>query len=86
MPRSYVPPAEWQRRLDALMRRVLRAPDDFHPSVVAWATWRKRWLREREGGQNLYGVSPETAARPQFLRTAACLNAAGYDEVKDAQT
>ena len=34
-------------------------------------------MSTREGGQNLYGVSPETAARDKFSRRPPCLNAAG---------
>jgi hypothetical protein len=74
MPRSYSP-AEWARRLDDLMQRVLARPSDFHPSVRFWATWRRDWLAAREhangeGTQNLYTLCPQTAARAQFLRTA----------------
>jgi hypothetical protein len=75
MPRSYSP-AEWARRLDELMQRVLARPSDFHRSIVVWARWRARWLTQdarREGGLNLYHLAAETAARVKFLRAAADL-------------
>jgi hypothetical protein len=71
--RGFVGAAEWARRLDELMKRVLARPSDFHQSIVVWARWRKRWLREREGGQNLWGVEAETAARAKFSQAAADL-------------
>jgi hypothetical protein len=82
---------QWAARLDAEMERVLARPSDFHPSVRFWATWRRDWLAAREhangeGTQNLYTLCPETAARPQFLRAAARLNATGRQEVNDEAT
>jgi len=43
-------------------------------------------MLEEKGSKNLYSVSPETAARPQFLRAPACLNAAGGEEVTNEET
>ena len=45
--RNHLTPDEWQARLDAEMERVLRNPDDFDPSVVIWARWRREWLAEQ---------------------------------------
>jgi alpha-L-fucosidase len=84
--RSHLTAAEWQKRLDALMRRVLAAPERYHPSTVYWARWRARWLTEcarREGGRNPYSVSSDTGARAQFSRAPARLNAAAPQEVND---
>jgi hypothetical protein len=81
--RSYVSPAEWQARLDSLMRAVLAAPERYHPSTVYWARWRARWLAEcarREGGRNPYSVSSETAARVQFSREPGDLMLAEHCE------
>jgi hypothetical protein len=81
--------AEWQARLDSLMRAVLAAPERYHPSTVCWARWRRRWLTgraRREGGLNLYHLAPETAARVEFLRQPARLNAAGCEEANHEAT
>jgi len=45
--RNYISADEWQARLDREMERVLRDPDDFHPTVRWWAEWRRAWLTER---------------------------------------
>ena len=74
--RNYLTAAEWARRLDAEMERVLRDPASFPEVTVLWARFRRAWLTENEtpfrfhgeGIKNLYGVSPETAARAKFLR------------------
>jgi hypothetical protein len=74
--RSYTDPT-WHATLNALMAEVLRAPERYHPSLVTWAQWRRRWLAEhaahREGGSNLCHDLPDTAARIKFSQAAADL-------------
>jgi hypothetical protein len=88
--RSYVSPAEWQARLDSLMRAVLAEPERYHPSIGHWARWRFAWLARGkhagEGGSNLCHDLPQTAARAKFLRAAARLNATGREEADHEET
>ena len=92
--RNYASADEWAARLDSLMQSVLRAPDRYPPATLVWARFRRRWLEENEtqfcfhgeGTKNLYGVSPETAARLKFSRRPRCLNAAAREEVQHEKT
>jgi hypothetical protein len=36
--------SNWYTRLNTLMADVLAAPERYHPSLVAWATCRQKWL------------------------------------------
>jgi hypothetical protein len=45
-PRNRLSADQWAARLNAEMERVLRNPDDFHPTVRWWAEWRRTWLAE----------------------------------------
>ena len=44
MRRRIITPEAWHTRLNSLMRDVLAHPERYHPSMVRWAEWRRRWL------------------------------------------
>jgi len=71
--RNYLTAAEWARRLDAEMERVLRDPASFPEVTVLWARWRMQWLASQP-------AAPTQPARPRGAEQYSLL--APLDEQK----